>query len=218
MEITMTRTHLFVLTAALSASIGANAVAQDTTGMKMSVRPESKVMLEGGSNLHGWACRSTNFTATIELDNAFQTEPLTNVAKPITRVGVAIPVKSLDCGHNKMNDNMYKALKAAEYPEIKYVLSTYTMTPGLVTADSFTAQTTGELTVAGKSVKVEIPITGTRLDGGAARGEGKVQLLMTDFGIKPPTALLGTLRTKNEIEISFKVLLDKSTVVALSQK
>jgi polyisoprenoid-binding protein YceI len=117
-----------------------------------------------------------------------------------------------------MNDNMYKALKAADYPEIKYVLSTYSLTPGLTTADSFTAQTTGALTVAGKTVNVEIPITGTRLDGGAARGEGKVQLLMTDFGIKPPTALLGTLRTKNEIEINFKVLLDKSTVVALSQQ
>jgi hypothetical protein len=42
-------------------------------------------------------------------------------------------------------------------------------------------------------------------------------MLMTDFGIKPPVALLGTLRTRNKISISFNVLLDKGTVVALSR-
>jgi hypothetical protein len=40
---------------------------------------------------------------------------------------------------------------------------------------------------------------------------------MTDFGIKPPVALLGTLRTRDAITISFNVLLDRSVVVALSQ-
>jgi hypothetical protein len=43
-------------------------------------------------------------------------------------------------------------------------------------------------------------------------------MLMTDVGIKPPTALLGTMRTKNEIKVSFEVLLDKSVVVALTQQ
>src|SRR5207245_126001 len=101
-------------------------------------------------------------------------------------------------GHGKMNDNMYKALKAEEFPEIRYVLSTYEVATALSTASSFRANTTGDLTVAGKTVKVEIPIIGTRLEAGSASGEGNVKLLMTDFGIKPPTALLGTLRTKNE--------------------
>ena len=44
-----------------------------------------------------------------------------------------------------------------------------------------------------------------------------VALKMTDFGIKPPVALLGTLRTRDAISISFDVLLDRSVVVALSQ-
>ena len=86
------------------------------------------------------------------------------------------------------------------------------------TADSFVAITIGEVTVAGKTAKVEIPIVGERKEGGAMTGEGTVKLLMTDFGIKPPVALLGTLRTKNEIEIKFQVLLDKAVVVALMQQ
>jgi polyisoprenoid-binding protein YceI len=211
----MTRTQLLLLTASLAAAMSAQAAAQST---KMTVRPESKVTLAGGSNVHDWACNTSSFNASIELDSTYQIEPLTAVAKPITKVVVNIPVKSLKCGHGKMDDNMYKALRANEFPDIRYVLETYEIDKKLTTAESFTAHTIGELTVAGKSAKVEIPIVAERKDGGAMRGEGTVKLLMTDFGIKPPVALLGTLRTKNEIEIKFHVLLDKAVVVALTQR
>jgi YceI-like domain len=210
----MTRMQLLLLTAALTTAMGAQAAAQNT---KMIVRPESKVTLAGSSNVHDWACRSSSFNASIELDSTYQVRPLTAVAKPITKVVVDIPVKSLKCGHGKMDDNMYKALKADEFPEIRYVLETYEINKELTTADSLVARTIGEVSVAGKSAKVEIPIVAIRMNGGAMRGEGTARLLMTDFGIKPPVALLGTLRTRNEIEIKFQVLLDKAVVVALTQ-
>jgi len=210
----MTRTHLFVLTAALTASMGAQAAAQST---KMTVRPESKVTLAGRSNVHDWACNSSTFSATIELDSSYQSLPLTKVARPITKVAVTIPVRSLKCGKGKMDENMYKALKANEFPEILYVLDSYEIDKSLTTADSFAARTIGDLTVAGQTRKVEIPITVER-NVGAMKGEGTLKLLMTDFGIKPPVALLGTLRTKNEIEVKFHMLLDKAVVVALTQQ
>ena len=201
--------------AVMTAALGATAGAQD---LQMTIRPDSKLMLEGSSNVHGWACRSAEFVATVEVDNAFQTHPLNQVAKPISRVQVSIPVKTLKCGHDKMDENMYKALKAEQFPEIRYALTTYVVDREQATADTFTARTTGQLTVSGQTIPVEIPITVVRTMTGAARGEGAVNLLMTDFGIKPPVALLGTLRTRNEISISFNVLLDKGTVVALLQQ
>jgi polyisoprenoid-binding protein YceI len=183
----------------------------------MSVQPDSKVTLAGSSNVHDWSCKSSNFQATIELDSNYQTRPMTELTKPITKVAVTVPVTSLKCGNGKMDQNMYKALRASEFPDIQYVLASYVVDAGLATRDGFTAKTLGDLTVAGKTVRVEIPITALRKDGGSMTGEGTLKLLMTDFGIKPPVALLGTLRTKNEIQISFNVLLDKSVVVALQQ-
>jgi polyisoprenoid-binding protein YceI len=214
MEITMTRTQLLTLAATLAA-LGAPLAAQDT---KMSLRPESKVTLAGSSNVHDWACTSLSFSASIELDENYATKPLSLVAKPISKVSVEIPVRSLKCGHGKMDDNMYKALKANEFPVIKYVLGSYEVKTNETTAEKFVAITTGEITVAGKTITTEIPITAVRKDGGSMVGEGAAKLLMTDFGIKPPVAMLGTLRTKNEIEVKFNVLLDKATVVALTQK
>lgn len=211
----MTRTRLLSLAAALVAVVAVPMQAQTT---KMGVRPDSKVTVAGSSNVHEWACASTAFSATIELDSSYAVKPLTSVAKPITKVVVNIPVKSLKCGHGKMDDNMYKALKANEFPEIKYVLGTYTVNASETTAEKLSAITKGEITVAGKTVNVEIPITAVRTAGGAMTGEGTAKLLITDFGIKPPVAMLGTLRTRNEITVTFKILLDRVTVVALSQK
>ena len=210
----MNRTHLLTLATMLVASLATPAVAQT----KMSARPESKVTLAGNSNVHGWACNSSTLNTTISLDSNYAIQPLSSIMKPITKVVVNIPTRSLKCGSGKMDDNMYKALRANEFPDIMYVLGTYEVNAKETSADKFAAITTGELTVAGKTVKAEIPITVVRKEGGSMVGEGTVKLLITDFGIKPPVALLGTLRTKNEIEVTFKVLLDKATVVALSQK
>ena len=211
----MTRTHLYTLAAALTVSLGAQVAAQDA---KMTVRPESKLTLAGSSNVHDWACSSSTLNATIALDPSYDTKPLSSIAKPITTVLVTIPVKSLKCGHGKMDDNMYKALKAEQYPEIKYVLTSYEIDGAKTSAEAFAALTKGELTVAGQTKTVEIPITALRKEGGVMKGDAAVDLRMTDFGIKPPTALLGTLKTKDPIRISFTVLLDKASVVALSQR
>lgn len=210
----MTRVQSLALASALIAITAAPGAAQSA---KMTVRPESKVTLAGTSNVHDWACTSASLNATIELDSTYAARPLSSIARPITTVTVNIPVKSLTCGKGKMDDNMYKALRAEDFPEITYVLGSYDVNAAETTADKLVALTTGELTVAGKTIKAQMPIIAIRKEGGVMIGEGTAKLLMTDFGIRPPVALLGTLRTRNEISVTFKVLLDRATVVALTQ-
>jgi polyisoprenoid-binding protein YceI len=205
---------MMVLTA-MTLVIGASAAAAQ--GLQMTLKPDSKLNLSGSSNVHDWSCKSAAFVAKVEVDAGFVTHPFTQLAKPISTVSVTIPVKTLKCGHTKMDNNMYEALNEKQYPDIQYTLTSYTIDMSTATAETFVANTVGDLTVSGKTIKVEIPIKTTRQLGGTARGEGTVNLKMTDFGIKPPVALLGTLRTKDAISISFDVLMDKSVVVALSQ-
>lgn len=203
------------LIAALTASIGAQADAQDS---RMTVNAASNVTLAGRSNVHDWACKSSTMDATIALKSGYETQSFAEIAKPITTVAVSIPVQSLKCGKGKMDDNMYKALHAKEFPDIKYVLESYDVNKALTTQDSLVARTVGQLTVAGKTNRVEIPITAVRITGGSMKAEGTIRILMTDFGIKPPVALLGTMRTRNEIQVTFHVLLDKPVVAVLTQQ
>jgi len=166
----------------------------------LTVQPESRVTLHGRSNVNSWSCATSTFQTRFDVDSGARVEGLEPRSK-FVRLTVTLPVRSLDCGKRRMNEDMFRALKADSFPEIRYVLTSYEADEQLPTADSVSVNSVGELTVAGRTRRVEIQVNGTRNDAGGLRGNGGVKLLMTDFGIKPPTAFFGAIRTKNSLEV-----------------
>jgi polyisoprenoid-binding protein YceI len=209
----MTRTY--IAAAALLGALAAVGAAQTTA--RVSVSADSKLWIEGTSNLHGWSCRAEKFDAIIELDAAAVAELATATPKVVKRVEVKVPVKALKCGHGGMDDNLYKALKADETPEISYILATFDAAPS--ETDAFTLKTNGTLAIAGKENKLTMEIVATRLPDGTVKATGMVPIKMTDFGIKPPTAMFGTLRTGDEVKVNFALTVGpKAIAAALNDK
>ncbi len=191
---------------ALIAAAGSFAQAQS---VRLAVRPDSKLWLEGGSNLHGWECQSSTLNATIDVAEAFKTSA--DFPKSLQKVDVKLPVSSLKCGHGGMEKNMYKALKADADPTISYILGTFEAVPS---GDSYTIHTVGQLTVAGEQKTVKMDVTAERLADGSIKAVGSVPILMTDFGIQPPTAMFGALRTNNQVTVKFQLMVNAQTAVA----
>ena len=181
--------------------------------VRLVVGPDSKLWIEGGSNLHDWSCKASAIDASIDVDQAFLTTPMAPSPTLLRKVQVKVPVRNLKCGHGGMDNNLYKALKADDTAEISYIMATFDVVPGAVT-DSFTVKTVGALTVAGTERTVNMDVTASRLADGSVRAEGALPLLMTDFGVKPPRALLGTLRTDNKITVKFSLLVGPQTLSA----
>src|SRR5690348_10580438 len=204
----MMRKYVTGLTlAALFAAAGA--VKAQT--IRLSVGPESKLWVKGGSNLHEWSCKASSMDAQVEADEAIlKTAPTPALLK---KVQIKVPVRELKCGSGKMESNLYKALKADDVPQISYILGTFDVVPTDI-ADSVTLKTVGALTIAGTEKSVNMTVTTKRLADGTLRATGELPLLMTDFGVKPPTALLGTLRTKNEVTVKFELLVGPQAVSA----
>jgi hypothetical protein len=48
-------------------------------------------------------------------------------------------------------------------------------------------------------------VNASRLSEGKVTAEGEQTLLMTDFGIKPPSFMLGTLKVGNEVKVKFNL-------------
>jgi hypothetical protein len=186
--------------------------------VRLVVRPESKLWLEGTSNLHAWSCKATALDAAIDVDSSYTTTEvargdIAGAAKLVKRVETKVPVRSLKCGHDGMDKNLYKALKASDASQVHYILGTFNVVPG-GTKDSVTVEVAGTLTVAEVERPITMTVTAERLDDGAVRARAAVPILMTDFGIKPPTALLGTLRTGNKVFVKFELLVGPQTTVA----
>jgi polyisoprenoid-binding protein YceI len=178
----------------------------------ITVSPESRVILHGRSNVNSFSCATSTFQTSIRIDSAEGSEAR---AKSVVRLTVTVPVRSLDCGRARMNDDMFRALKADSFPEIRYVLTTYDVEEHSASVDSVVIHSVGELTVAGVTKRIELQVNGNRNDSGSLRGAGGVKLLMTDFGIRPPTAFFGAIRTKNALEVGVEIRAMRSALAAL---
>jgi YceI-like domain. len=182
-----------------------NTAAQTTNGVRLQLRPGSELSFEGTSTLHAFHCKTTKMEATVQVDPTYAEARLSQLMRPLKTAEIVIPVKSITCGSKGLEENMYKALRADKYPEIRYELSTYQIPPGTATDDGFTFQATGKVAVAGRQKTIEMLIRADRQRDGSATAAGTQNLLMTDFGIKPPVFMLGMLRTGNKVVVSFKL-------------
>ena len=204
-------TSVRIATVALLALIGTGASAQETA--RVPVGPNSKLWIEGTSNLHAWTCKAEKMEAAIDLEAGAVAHLDLASPKALKRVQVTVPVRSLKCGHGAMDDILYKSLNAESAPNITYVLATFEAAP-LEPRETFTLRAVGALAIAGKENTIAMEVVATRFPDGSIKATGTVPLKMTDYGIKPPTAIFGTLRTGDEVKIKFELTLGAKAIAA----
>ena len=73
--------------------------------------------------------------------------------------------------------------------------------------DNYDINASGTLTIAGASSRIDMYVRGKVGADGSITFNGSKKIKMTDFKIKPPTALMGTLTTGDEVEIAFQITL-----------
>ena len=204
----------FIATAAALMMVANAAGAQNTA--RIIVAEDSKLWIDGTSNLHDWSCKADKIEAAIDVDATAAASMNVAAANAVKKVDVRIPVKSLHCNHGGMDGNVYKALKADAAPEISYILATLEAVPGA--KDEVTLKTTGTLTIAGTANKIDMEVETTRLADGTIRAKGVVPVKMTDYGIQPPTAIFGRLKTGNDVKVNFELTLGAKAIAAAVEK
>ena len=115
---------------------------------------------------------------------------------------VAIPAATLTSPKEGLDKNMHKALKVQEYADITFRLVRFETANK---ADGC-ARAIGMLRIAGVEKEVAIDIT-TKRKGSTLSVQGTMDMLMTDYGIKPPTAMLGMLKTDPRVTVTFETVL-----------
>lgn len=159
------------------------------------------LIIKGTSTLHDWEMKSEKGHVEVLLG-------LGNNAKLLGLTGLkfSIEAESLKSDKSSMDNNAYKALKTSTAKQISFVLSSATISQ--LNATSYQIKALGKLTVAGTTRETDViadvkysnedksfVVTGTK------------KLKMTDYNVKPPSFMLGTVKTGNEITISFKTKL-----------
>lgn len=157
----------------------------------------SLVRIEGTSTLHAWKMEGSTINGSV---TAPPIEQWTN-GTAHSEVSVSIPVTSIKSEHAKMDKLMAEALKAGANPTIRYELTS----AALANRDANPLlNTRGKLTIAGVTREVEMQITATRQPGNTYVLTSQIPIRMSDYGIKPPTAMLGTIKTGDDVKVTFR--------------
>ena len=106
-----------------------------------------------------------------------------------------------------MDSKAYGAMKAKTSGNIIFTASASTITPGA--AHQFTVKSSGSLTIAGITKPVVLMAACSVLADRSITCTGTDKLLMTDYQIKPPTYMLGALKTGNALTIDFTMVVQK---------
>ncbi|MBI3324826.1 MAG: YceI family protein [Candidatus Omnitrophica bacterium] len=170
----------------------------------------SRVTIEGTSTLHDWHVEGHHVGGYVTVEEpelaAFWGSPDLPSPPFVPTVRVEIPVTSLTSGKRGMDEKMYEALKAKAYPMITYRLESAKVTTrqtaqGDEADGRLAVETTGILTAAGVERTVDLPMRVRRLSDHRLEISGDTALRMTEFGIDPPRAMLGTLRTGTTVHV-----------------
>jgi polyisoprenoid-binding protein YceI len=185
-------------------AVTATAGAQSASAIRLRLDPSSEVTIEGTSSLHAFHCKTNKINAYVDVDPGYAKD-LTKVARPIVSVKVNIVVRTLSCGNGQMDNNMFSTLDADKNPLIKYTMSKYDILDGTKSPAAFVATTTGTLSIAGQEKVISMKINAERLSDGKATAQAAEAILMTDFGIKPPSFMFGRLKVGNEVTVKFNL-------------
>ncbi|WP_159518872.1 YceI family protein [Sunxiuqinia indica] len=153
---------------------------------------KSSVFVSGTSTIHDWEMKVEQLQASFELAEAGSLQTLKNGR-------VSVEVESIKSDRSLMNKKTYEALKSKKNPTITVSLDEVN-----VTGEKGVAKFT--LSIAGKKQQISDDFTLESLADGQIRIEGELDLKMSSYDVEPPVALMGTIKTGDEVKIDYNLV------------
>ncbi len=144
-----------------------------------------KTVVSGTSTLHDWTMTSTagTFHGTVS-------------GTTIQDVKYTMNGKTLKSGKGPMDTNAYKALQADKFPVVSFSAASVNLGKGTMT---------GKLTVTNVTKNITIPVNVSK-NGASYTIWGSAAIKMTDYGVTPPSFMMNSVKTGNEVTITVNAI------------
>lgn len=174
----------------------------------VSIDPASELTLYGSSNVNKFKCDCTDqFPRSTVKFNKGKSGTSATFSNAILDLGVA----ALDCGNKMMNKDLQRTLKGDEYPRIRIELVQVKQLDDEKLKEPGTWATQvveAGLTIAGVRKTIDLSVRTQQTEPGRFRFVSDKNILMTDFGLTPPRALMGTIRVNDLIRIHMDMIVE----------
>jgi hypothetical protein len=171
-------------------------VTQAQTGYKQV--GESYITIAGTSTLHEWTMTTNEPQIKANFEVGTDGRPT-----QLKSLSLNVATQSLKSAHKAMDKNAYSALKEAKNKAITFYLTTASI-------QNNTIQFSGNLSIAGVTKPLSLESSLVSNEDGSLNCTGKKAIKMSDFSVEAPSFMFGSVKTGDEITISFNVKLANS--------
>jgi len=160
---------------------------------------DHEVTIYGSANIKSWSAKVHQLNVISEL--LVEDGQLTEIRK----VRVEIDVEAIEGSDGRaMTRDLHETFNKENHPRIVFELKEILELEAV--ENGYRIRASGELSMAGHTRTIELEVDGEVLDDEKIEFSGTKTMLMTDWEMSPPTALLGVLRTRDEVEVEFRIV------------
>lgn len=163
----------------------------------------STMTISGSSTLHDWTVEATKFSVQFRVPESWFDSHDSWAGENIALLSVTVPVEHLDGGKNKMNRDLREALRSGDFPEIEFTWNRVAFSDS--TDLGRQADVSGSLRIAGEEREIQFSADLRINEQSQIVAAGCVPINMRDYNIDPPRAMLGLIRTDENIELMFEL-------------
>ena len=193
----MTKKFFFLPIIMLTISfMSGNAV--QAQSLKLNAKTFS-MTINGTTNVHNFETKVTLASGELVIND-----------KKVQTFSVEIPVKGIKSNEKLMDTKTYEAFDADKNPKISFKSTEVNSLK--VDGNDISVSVTGVMTIAGASRKVTLVATGKIIKPGVYEFKGTIPVKMTDYKMKPPTAMLGVMKVGDEIKLKYSVTFEGAPV------
>jgi len=170
---------------------------------RLIVLPASKLSIDGKTNVNTFTCAIAKYSGT---DTLVLHEGGRNVRPVFVKGSVGLDASAFDCGMAIMTSDFRKTIKSDEYPAIVIDFISFERTPSYAQQEE-NFKGILKISLAGVTKLFEVDCSIEAKENGMIHLKGGRNFTFADFGLKPPSRMMGTIKVKQDLTVKFHLVL-----------
>ncbi len=170
---------------------------------RLIVLPASKLSIDGKTNVNSFTCAIAKYNGT---DTLVLHEGGRNTRPVFVKGSVGLDASTFDCGMAIMTSDFRKTVKSKEYPSIVIDFISFERTPSYAQQEE-KFKGILKISLAGVTKLFEVDCSIEANPNGEIHLKGGRGFTFADFGLKPPSRMMGTIKVKEELNVKFHLVL-----------
>jgi len=192
-----------VLMILLAVTMMAPRVESPTLVHRLIVLPSSTLDIEGTTNINSFKCAISRYVGR---DTLVLHEGGKNIRPVFVKGEVALDASSFDCGMELMTADFHRSINSKVYPAIVIDFISFERMPSYTSAREMFKGIL-KISLGGVTRLFEVNCTIAANSSGIITLAGSRDFTFSDFGLTPPTRMLGVVKVNEALKVTFNLKL-----------